>query len=250
VRFAGNGVAITMHLALLEHEPFLRVEMAVQWEADHLFLRAEHRIALNARSVRFGQPHGSLVRTAVPETDEERARFEVPAQRWVHVEDGKHGLAILSPDSYGWSAAGLPDGGLRIGTSLLRAPTWPDPTADRREHRIAYALAPTFGANIGALEAAWRDYAEPDRVRLFTCDDPSVFVVATKPADDGVGVIVRVRECDGWPHDVELRCGGRVRSVQPVDACERAIAGEVVFDGEALRFVLPPFALRSFRVSP
>ena len=48
-----------------------------------------------------------------------------------------------------------------------------------------------------ALEAAWRDYAEPDRVRLFTCDDPAVLIVATKPADDGHGIIVRVRECDG-----------------------------------------------------
>jgi alpha-mannosidase len=85
-------------------------------------------------------------------------------------------------------------------------------------------------------------------VRLFTCDDPAVLVVATKPADDGNGVIVRVRECDGEARTVSLRCGGRARRAEPVDACERGIAGDAVFDGEALRFVLPAYALRSFRV--
>jgi alpha-mannosidase len=249
VRLAGNDFAVAMRLVLDETEPFLRVEASVNWQAQHLILRAEHRLAIAAREVRFGQPHGSIVRSAYPETSEARARFEVPGQRWVHAVDGAHGLAILAPDTFGWSATGLSGGGLRIGASLLRAPVWPDPTADRGEHTIAYAFAPTSGARISALEAAFRDFVEIDRVRLFTCEDPGVLVVATKPADDGAGVIVRVRECDGWPHNVELRSGGRVRTVTPVDACERPIAGDAVFDGESVRFVLNPYALRSFRVT-
>jgi len=249
VRLAGDDLALAMRLALFEGEPFLRVEMAVQWEPSQLILRAEHQLAFTAATVRFGQPHGSLERTTSRTTEAERARFEVPAQRWVHAHDGVRGLAILSADSYGWSAA-AGEGGLRIGTSLLRSPRWPDPTADRGEHQIAYALAPTAGATISALETAWRDYADVERVRLFTCDDPAVLVVATKPADDGDGVIVRVRECDGEARTVALRCGGRARRVEAVDGCERRIAGDVVFDGEALRFVLPAFALRSFRVTP
>jgi alpha-mannosidase len=132
----------------------------------------------------------------------------------------------------------------------LRSPQWPDPQADRGEHHIAYALTPTAGATVGALEAAWRDYAEPERVRLFTCDDPAVLVVATKPADDGDGIIVRVRECDGETRRVELRCGGRMRSASAADACERPVAGEARVDGELLSFVLPAFALRTFRVHP
>ena len=56
---------------------------------------------------------------------------------------------------------------------------------------------PTSGASISALEHAWLTYAEEDRVRLFTCENPSVLIVATYPSDDASGVIVRVRECDG-----------------------------------------------------
>lgn len=249
VELAGDGVAATMRVALFAGEPYLRVELAVRWGTPHRILRAEHRFAIRTEVARFGQPHGTLERRIVPASAADRARFEVPAQRFVHVSDGERGVAILAPDSYGWNALALRDGGVRLGTSLLRAPTWPDPGADRGEHQIAYALAPTAGATIGALEAAWREYAEIDRVRLFTCDDPAVLVVATKPADDGRGVVVRVRECDGASRMVTLRCGARARQVEPVDACERAQPGEVSLDGESLRFVLPAFALRSFRVS-
>ncbi len=248
VELSGDGAAIAMRIALAAGEPYLRVELNVNWQATHRILRAEHRFTLQTKEVRYGMPHGSLVRTAAPQSPAERARFEVPAQRWVHATDGDAGVAILASDTYGWNALALRHGGIRIGTSLLRSPTWPDPTADRGEHHIAYALAPTGGATIGALEAAWRDYAEPERVRLFTCDDPAVLVTACKPADDGNGMIVRVRECDGELRRVELRCGGRMRLATPVDACERDITGEATVDGELLRFVLPPFALRSFRV--
>jgi alpha-mannosidase len=252
VELAGDGAAIAMRIALHAGEPYLRVEVAVRWSASHRILRVEHRFAIATREARFGQPHGTLVRTIVPSTPAERARFEVPAQRWVHATDGERGVAVFAPDTYGWNAVGLRGGGVRIGMSLLRAPLWPDPSADRGEHRIAYALAPTAGATVGALEAAWSGYAERDRVRLFTCDDPAVLVVATKPADDGEGVIVRVRECDGERREVRMRCGGRARSAQPVDACERPIAergaGAVAIDGEALVFVIPAFGLRTIRV--
>ena len=250
VELAGDGSAIAMRIALNAGEPYLRVELNVNWQAKHRVLRAEHRFMVQTDEVRYGMPHGTLVRTAKPRTPGERARFEVPAQRWVHATDGDAGIAILAPDTYGWSALALRRGGIRIGMSLLRSPMWPDPTADRGEHHIAYALAPTAGASIGAIEAAWREYAEPERVRLFTCDDPAVLVVAAKPADDGNGIIVRVRECDGETRPVELRCGGRMRLATPVDACERDSAGEVRVDGELLRFVLPAFSLRAFRVIP
>jgi len=244
----GKRSTASMRIELRADEPYLRIELAIDWRENHTLLRVEHRLAIAARDVRYGQAHGSLVRTAYPQTAAERARFEVPAQRYALVDDGQRGCALLAPDSYGWNAVGLPKGGVRLGMSLLRSPRWPDPDADRGEHHIAYALAPTAGALPSALEAAWTGYAVPERVRLFTTDASGVLVVATKPADDGRGVIVRVRECDGEAHGVALRCGGRMRGAQAVDGVERTIGGDVTIEEETLRFALAPFAIRSFRV--
>jgi alpha-mannosidase len=244
----GKKSSATMRIELRVGEPYLRVELAVDWRENHVILRAENRIAVAAREVRFGQAHGSVVRTAYPRSPAERARFEVPGQRYAHLDDGQRGIAILAPDTYGWNARGLRGGGVRLGMSLLRSPRWPDPTADRGEQRITYAFAPTAGAPVSALEAAWTAYVDEPRVRLFTCETPGVIVVATKPADDGRGVVVRVRECDGTAQDVALRCGGRMRAVEAVDACEQSIRGAVAIEAENLRFALPAYALRSFRV--
>ncbi|HEV3089645.1 MAG TPA: glycoside hydrolase family 38 C-terminal domain-containing protein [Candidatus Elarobacter sp.] len=244
----GKSSAMTMRISLLEDEPWLRVDAAVSWHENHVLLRAEHRVALRARDVRYGQQHGTLLRTAYPATDAERAKFEVPGQRWAHVTDGEHGLAVFTPDLYGWSGAGLNDGGVRLGTSLLRSPRWPDPLADRGEQRLSYAFVPTSGATVGALEHAWTTYAEEDRVRLFTCDETAVLIVATYPSDDGTGVILRVRECDGARNRVAVRCGGRMREAIPVDAAERTVEGDAQLAGENLVFELGPFALRSFLI--
>lgn len=249
VRFAvGKSSRMTMQISLREDEPWLRVEAAVDWRERHVLLRAEHRVALHARDVRYGQQHGTLARTAFPDTEAERAKFEVSGQRWAHVTDGEHGLAVLTPDLYGWNAVGLPAGGVRLGQSLLRAPTWPDPAADRGEQRLAWAFVPTSGAAVSALEHAWETYVAEDRVRLFTCDDPAVLIVATYPSDDGDGVIVRVRECDGESRRVALRCGGRMREALAVDAAERTIPGDASIVEEDLVFGLGPYALRSFLV--
>jgi len=245
---AGKTSRISMRIALHADEPWLRIECVVAWNDDHVLLRAEHEVATTARDVRFGQPHGTLVRTAYPATDGERAQFEVPAQRWAHVSDGDAGLAVFAADLYGWSADGKDGTALRLGTSLLRSPRWPDPVADRGEQRLAYALVPTAGAPISALEHAWIAYAESERVRLFTCDDSAVLIVATAPSEDGGGVIVRVRECDGAARRVALRCGGRMRSAACVDAVERPAPGSVEIVEEDLTFDLDPFALRSFLV--
>jgi alpha-mannosidase len=244
----GKRSRAAMRIELRAGEPYLRVEIELDWREDHVVLRVENRIAVAAREVRFGQPHGSLLRPGYPRSAAEHAQFEVPAQRYAHVDDGERGVAILAPDTYGWNARGLRGGGVRIGLSLLRSPCWPDPGADRGRQRIAYAFAPTAGALVSALEEAWTAYVDEPRVRLFTGETPGVIVVATKPADDGRGVVVRVRECDGAAQQVALRCGGRMRSAESVDACEMPIDAAVAIVGEELRFALGPFALRSFRV--
>ena len=84
---------------------------------------------------------------------------------------------------------------------------------------------------------------------MFACDDPAIDIVATKAADDGDGVVVRARECDGARRDARIACAARAVSVTSVDALERPLSG-LAATLEAGTIVAPfgPFALRSFRV--
>ena len=247
VRYALGGSAATMRICLRDREPFLRIELAVDWRERRRILRVENVVGIGADTAVFGSPHGTVARSTLSGTPEERATFEVPGQRFAAVRDGARGVALFALDTYGWSAERRGDG-VALGHSLLRATTWPDPDADAGEHHLEWAFAPFGTVGTGALERAWEAFALPPRVRLFDCAQHAVAIVACKPAEDGDGVIVRVRECDGAPVSVAMRCGGRMRQVCAVDGLERPAPGEVRIDGESLRFDLSAHALRSFRV--
>ncbi len=243
-----DGSPGEMRVELREGEPFLRLELDIDWHARRTLLRVENRFAVETREVTYGSPHGTIVRSALRETPAERAKFEVPGQRFAAVRDARgEGAAVFSLDTYGWSA--LSNGAeIALGHSLLRGTVWPDPDADEGSHRLSYAYAPLGSASAGALERAWLRFAHERRVRLFTTEDESVLVVACKPAEDRDGAIVRIRECDGEARTVRLRCGARANSVQAVDALERPIETAVAIETETLVFEMKAFEIRSFRV--
>ena len=249
IDFQLGDSAATMRIALVTGEPFLRVDLDVEWRERRTLLRVENWLPIATDRVTYGSPHGTIVRSALRRTPAEQAKFEVPGQRYALVRDGAQaGLALFALDTYGWSARTLPQGGVRLGHSLLRGTTWPDERADIGAHHISYAYAPFAGVNTGAIERAWELFAHERRVRLYTSDDEGVLVAACKPAHDGDGVIVRVRECDGVRRDVALRCGARMTVATAVDALERPVSREVRMEEESLRFDLAPFELRTLRV--
>jgi len=130
----------------------------------------------------------------------------------------------------------------------LRGTTWPDPHADVGTHRLSYAFAPFDVLRVAQIERTWEHFAQGTRVRLFQPQDPSVLVVACKPAQDQDGVILRVRECDGIAVEAGVRCAARMTEAACVDAMERPLSGDAAIEAESLRFGLRPFEIRSFRV--
>lgn len=232
---------------LAENEPFLRVTLAIDWRERRTLVRLENEFALTRARAVFGTPHGTIERPVVPQTQAERAKFEFSGQRFGRISSERGAVALLALDTYGWSLGGDAQG-VALGHSLLRGTNWPDPSADRGVQTFEYAYLPLAGRSLGELEAEWRRFAGLRGVALFTSADPSVLVTATKPADDGDGVIVRIRECDGAARDVRLACAARARDATCVDALERPVAGDVELREGGLEASLGAYALRSFRV--
>jgi alpha-mannosidase len=135
---------------LLAGSPWLELVLQVRWQQRHELLRLEVPLAQPACRWAADTSGGVIERPAIARNPREQARWEVPAISWI---------ASVSPDGVG-DVAMLLDGpqgvsgqAERLGFSLLRGPTWPDPGADNGLQRQRLALMPCPGG--------WRNAAVP-----------------------------------------------------------------------------------------
>jgi len=109
----------------------------VDWRARHELLRLDIPLQQPAQRWAADTTGGVIERPALAITPREQARWEVPAISWMASVPQSGGLAVLLDGPQGVSAT--PE---RLGVSLLRAPTWPDPGADNGWQRLRLALLP------------------------------------------------------------------------------------------------------------
>lgn len=134
-------VGIRSHLQqdvmLYAHTPRIDFITKVDWQEDHTILRVQFPTVIKSDTGLFDIPFGYIRRNAHENDRLDRARFEVSAHQWAAVEDAQLTAALLSNSSYGYR---IKDGTLSL--SLLRAPTAPDPIADRGLHTFTYSFYP------------------------------------------------------------------------------------------------------------
>lgn len=139
---------------LLAGSPWLELVLSVDWRQRHELLRLELPLAQRADRWAADTSGGVLERPAEPLTARERARWEVAAISWMASCGAGGDLAVLLDGPQGVSARAD-----RLGVSLLRAPTWPDPGADNGWQRLRLALLP--------CAPGWRAAAVPEQALAF-----------------------------------------------------------------------------------
>jgi alpha-mannosidase len=174
---------------------------------EQQMLRAEFRPAHFGDTVKCEIQFGHIERTTQERTDVERAQFEICAHKWVAVQDDESGFALLNDSKYGHRVKG----GL-ISLNLLRAPTFPDKTADRGIHRFAYAMRPFATDDLAGVVRDGYRLNNPVLVTpgatlasVAATDNPAIIVETIKPAENGSGVILRLYESLGRPAVTALR---------------------------------------------
>jgi alpha-mannosidase len=141
VRLVWRGLCgcspLRLDVVLRAASPYLELTLAVDWHQVHELLRLELPLAQAALRLAADTSGGVIERPAAAITARERSRWEVPVISWLAAEAAGSGLAVLLDGPQGVS--GTPE---RLGVSLLRAPTWPDPAADNGWQRLRLALVP------------------------------------------------------------------------------------------------------------
>jgi alpha-mannosidase len=150
-----GGSPVRLEGRLLAGQPWLELVLSLDWRQRHELLRLEIPLAEAAVRWAADTPAGLIERPAAPANDRERARWEVPCLSWlasVGAPAAGGGLAVLLDGPQGVDATAN-----RLGISLLRGPTWPDPGADNGWQRQRLALLP--------CPEGWRTAQTPRQAR-------------------------------------------------------------------------------------
>jgi alpha-mannosidase len=232
----------------------LRFETDVLWHEEHKFLKVAFPAAVRSPNATYEIQFGHIERPTHTNTSWDIARFEVCAHRWADLGEAGYGVALLNDCKYGYDIQGSV---MRL--SLLRAPTHPDPTADRGGHRFTYALMPHPGGfrEAGVIAAA-EDLNAPLRIvrsglaagaqrSLIEVDRPQVVVETIKRTEDSDAVVVRLYESWGG------RCRARLRTTLPArravlcDLLERERTEVAVVNSE-VELELTPFKILTLKL--
>ncbi|QHS51610.1 glycoside hydrolase family 38 C-terminal domain-containing protein [Edaphobacter sp. 12200R-103] len=194
-------------ITLYASTPHVDVVNNIDWHETHVLLKASFPLTATSSAATYEIPYGSIERSTSRNNPVDAARFEVPALRWADLGDSEHGFSLINDSKYGYDALGNV---LRL--SLLRAPLYPDPTADRGHQHFTYSLYPHPGSWKKA-ETVLRAYEfnypmQSFQVEAHTGDLPAkhslvrvapdtLVLTAMKKSEDGDSLILRFYEWAG-----------------------------------------------------
>ena len=246
----------TQRMVLDAGSRVLRFDCHVDWHEDHKLLKVAFPVAVHSPRATYEIQFGHVERTTHTNTSWDQARFEVCGHRWADLGEAGYGVALLNDCKYGYDIRGSV---MRL--SLLRAPTHPDPTADRGAHQFTYALMPHPGdfREAGVIAAA-EDLNSPLRIArgsakaesrrsLIEVDTPQVIVETVKRAEDSDATVVRLYEAWGGRTRARLRTTLPSTRATLCDLLERELDEVPLHDG-VIDLELTPFKILTLKLEP
>jgi len=232
----------------------------VQWHETNRLLKVAFPVDVRSARATYEIQYGHVERPTHANTSWDVARFEVCAHKWADLSEPGYGVALLNDCKYGYDIRGNV-----IRLSLLRAPTWPDPVADRGTHRFTYRLFPHAGdlRDAGVIDAGYdlnvalrpvpttpHPGTPAASASMLFVDAANVVVEAVKRADDDPeALVVRVYEAWGRRGPVTLRAPWDLGRATFTDLLERETA-PAPSHGAAVTFDLTPFQIATVKLEP
>ena len=231
-------------------------ETDVDWNEDHVVLKAAFPFDLHATEANYEIQFGSVKRPLHENTSWDEAKFEVCAQKWADVSEDDYGVSIMTDCKYGYSHSGT-----TMMLTLLKASTDPNPVADRGHHVFTYSLFAHAGALSSdtvqesyrlnkpamALEIGKQDGVLPDCYSFVSSDQADVIVDTVKKAEDSDDIVMRMYNCRNRRCDAGIAFGFDVKDAYICDMMEND-EKPVHLKGNTVQVSFKPFEIITMKV--
>jgi len=244
---------IIQRLCIYKGSPVIEVNNRIVWNDKGLLIKIWFDTNINSEKAIFDIPYGAIERSTRFETSIEKARFEVPALRWMDLSDNEKGIAIIAPSRHGYSVIKN-----RIGLSLLRSPTFPNPWSDLGEFETTYYIYPHKGNYIEAevpriayelihkLRPVYVESGENKEIPYsYIKINPPISLIGTlKIAEDRDGYILRIYNPYNIVAKVSLELSKKPKQVIETNIIE-VLSGNTV---DINNIELKPFEIKTLKL--
>lgn len=229
----------------------------VDWWEKKTLLKVAFPVEVLSPRATYEIQFGTIERPTHFNTDWDRAKFEVPGQKWVDLSEGGYGVSLLNDCKYGYD---VHDNVLRL--SLLRSPISPDPHADEGKNEFTYSLHPHKGdwrdgetvqraaelnSPLRTVVAQPHAGAMPKSASFAKVDKKHVIIDTVKKAEDTDDIIIRLYEAYGQRGKVTLNLGVKPQAVSECNLMEEEDQA-VEVNGSSICFQIKPYEIRTFKV--
>lgn len=257
VRQIGQSVFCQDYI-LEKGSPILKIATTVDWQERHVLVKAAFHFNGDADFATYEIPCGAIERTTKPQTDADRAKWEVPALHWADLTANGYGFSLLNDGKYGYDAT---PNCLRL--SLLRGSTWPDPDADLGLHRFTYAIYPHSGSwqdaqtvrrgyelnqplRLRSIEVSSPTPQLPSVVEFLNLSAENLILMAFKQSEDDPSIwILRCYECQGNMAELELNEHWSI--ARTVNLLEDSIESRLP-EPNPQKLTIPPWKISTFKL--
>ena len=244
----------TQRISLAAGSARLDFRTVAEWNETHKLCRVAFPVDVKADEASFEIQYSVVKRATHDNTKWQYAQYESVAHRFADLSDEDFGVALLNDCKYGYRVKGS-----ELSMSLLRAPTHPDPRADKGRHEFTYALLPHAGAladgdavfaaaaELNQGIARFEGAAACEKTRMpVSVEGEGVELAVVKMADDGDGLVVRLVERRGRRAEALLSASAPGASATPCLANETADLGNPVT--LPAKIALGPYEIKTLRI--
>ncbi len=248
---------IKQNVILKTNSSRIDFETEVDWQEDHILLKSMFPLNIHTEVVTGEIQFGNIQRPTHSNTSWDGAKFEICCHKWADLSESDYGISLLNDCKYGYSVEEN-----KLSITLLKAPTYPNPTADRGLHTFTYSIFPHKGADLMAtvkegyilnnpvsvLPVSENKLGKnPDCFSFATVNAKSAVIDTIKTAEDGNGYIIRLYEAQNMKEKAELIFGFDVSEVFECDCLENNIE-KLTADGKSVSVKMGNFEIKTLRV--
>jgi len=257
-----NGSVISQMIHFYHQIPRIDFHTEITWREKRTLLKTAFAFNLHSTEAAYEIPMGTITRSTKPRSEQEKAKYEVPAQQWADISDTTFGVSLINDCKYAYDAH---ESVLRL--TLLRSPHYPDKNepvypdqylTDQGEHLINYALYPHRGDwKTANTSQCAKEFNYPLMVfpniyakkipAIITVSKPNIVIDSIKKAEDTNDIIVRLHEASGIDTKAMLTIGIKIANIFECDLLENN-QREVNISNSKINLKFKPYEIKTIKL--